>query len=149
MLDYSVLNLKREIYSDYLEETIWNMLDYSFEIPKDYSYNIFKVSKEYIARPDLVSLDAYGNTMYTDIICKLNGISNPFELNEGMKLIVPTPDYIGKFAIEPSIKDLDSNWGANMSSKISKSKKQKRQANEAILGDSRFKIDKAKGVIIY
>ena len=149
MLDYSVLNLKREIYSDYLEETIWNMLDYSFEIPKDYSYNIFKVSKEYIARPDLVSLDAYGDTMYTDVICKLNGISNPFELNEGMKLIVPTPDYIGKFSIEPSIKDLDSNWGSNMNSKTSKSKKQKRQANEAILGDSRFKIDRAKGVIIY
>lgn len=151
MLDYSVLNLKREIHSDYLGENIWNMLDYSFTIPKDFSYNVFKVSQEYIARPDLVSLDAYGDTMYTDIICKLNGLSNPFELNEGMKLIVPTPDYITQFIIEPSIRDKDANWGPNMgdSKSTAKSKKQKRQANEAIMGNSRFKIDKTNGVIIY
>ena len=48
-----------------------------------------------------------------------------------------------------SIKDLDANWGPNMSGKKSKSKNSKRQANEAIMGDTRFKIDRAKGVIIY
>lgn len=149
MLNYSILNLKKEIHSDYLAEDIWNMLDNTFTIPDEYSYNIFKVSKEYIARPDLISLDAYGDTMYTDVICKLNGLSNPFELNEGMKLIVPTPDYVSKFIIEPGVKDKDDNWGPNMSGKTTKTKVSKRQANEAIMGDTRFKIDRSKGVIIY
>lgn len=150
MIDYSVLNLKTEITSEYLGEAIYNMLDYTFTIPNDYSYNIFDVTKDYIARPDLISYDAYGDAMYADVICKLNGISNPFELNEGMKIIVPTPDDISRFIIEPSIKDKDSNWGPNGGmSDSTKTKKSKRQANEAIMGDTRFKIDKANGVIIY
>jgi hypothetical protein len=149
MLDYSVLNLKTTIHSDYLGEDIYDMLNYTFQIPNNYSYNIFEVTKEYIARMDLISYDAYGDTMYTDVLCKLNGISNPFELNEGMKLIIPTPDDISSFIVEPSIKDRDANWGPSNTMATTKTKKSKRQANEAILGDKRFKIDKARGVIIY
>lgn len=149
MLQYSTLNNKREIESEYLGETIYNMLDYTFEIPKTYTYNVFEVTNEYIARPDLISYDAYGDTMYADVICKLNGISNPFELNAGMKLIIPSPESIMDFAVKPSLKDLDSNWGSSTRSRTTKTKKSKRQANEAIVGDVRFKIDKANGVIIY
>lgn len=150
MLDYSILNLKTPIESEYLGEDVLNLLDYTFSIPKQYAYNVFEITKEYIARPDLISLDAYGDTMYTDVICKLNGISNPFELNEGMKLIIPTPSDVYKFITEPSIKDRDANWGPVKGSVNSaKTKNSKRQANEAIMGDTRFKIDKSKGVIIY
>lgn len=149
MLDYSILNLKTEIKSDYLKENIYNMLDYTFVIPYGYSYNIFEVTREYIARPDLISYDAYGDSMYGDVICKLNGISNPFELNEGMKLVIPTPDDVIGFIVEPSIKDKDENWGPSTGHTVTKTKKSKRQANEAIIGDARFKIDKANGVIIY
>ena len=149
MLDYSVLNLKTEMQSDYLGETVYNMLDYTFTIPYNYSYIIFEVTKDYIARPDLISLDAYGDTMYTDIICKLNGVSNPFELNEGMKLIIPTPEDITNFIVEPSIKDRDENWCSSSQGVRSKTKNSKRQANEAIIGDTRFKIDKKNGIIIY
>jgi hypothetical protein len=149
MLDYSTLNSKTTIYSEYLAEDIYNMLDYTFTIPNNYSYNIFEVTQEYIARPDLISYDAYGDTRYADIICKLNGISNPFELNVGTKLIIPTPDHIKSFSIEPSIKDRDSNWGPSFGATKFKKKTTKRQANEAIMGDTRFKIDKTNGVIIY
>ena len=149
MLNYSVLDMKTEILSEYLGEKIYNMLDFTFVIPQSYSYNIFVVTKEYIARPDLVSYDAYGDTMYADIICKLNGISNPFELNEGMKLIIPTPECVYQFALEPSIKDRDANWGPSSGKQAVKTKVSKRQANEAIMGDTRFKIDKTRGVIIY
>lgn len=149
MLQYATLNFKKEIDSDYLGESIYNMLDYTFEIPQTYMYSIFEVTKDYIARPDLISYDAYGDTMFTDIICKLNGISNPFELNEGMKLIIPSPESIMDFSIQPSSKDSDSNWGPSDGSKVLKTKKSKRQANEAIVGDVRFKIDKANGIIIY
>lgn len=51
---------------------------------------LVKVNKHYIARPDLLSLALYGTDDYGDIICKINGISNPFELNEGMILLCPT-----------------------------------------------------------
>lgn len=149
MLNYSTLNFKNTIHSDYLNEDIFNMLDYTFVIPNEYSYNVFSVTSEYIARPDLISYDAYGDTMFADIICKLNGISNPFELNEGMKLILPTPDCIKYFIMEPSIKDKDENWGPDSQTNKPKKKNSKRQANIAIMGDTRFKIDKSNGVIIY
>lgn len=148
MLNYSILDLKTPIHSDYLNDLVYNMLDYTFQIPQNYSYNIFEVTSDYIARPDLISYNAYGDSSYADVICKLNGISNPFELNTGMKIILPTPDDIQNFIIEPSIKDKDENWGPNIVSK-SKTKTSKRQANEAIVGDTRFKIDKANRIIIY
>lgn len=149
MLNYSTLNFKTEYLSEYLGESIYNLLDYTFEIPKQYTYNIFEVTGEYIARPDLISYDAYGDTEFTDIICKLNGISNPFELNEGMKLIIPTPEDITNFAIMPSSKDLEENWGPKNNLSVTKTKRSKRQANEAIVGDTRFKIDTTNGIIIY
>lgn len=149
MLSYSTLNYKKEIDSEYLGERIYNLLDFTFQIPQTYIYNVFNVTKEYIARPDLISLDAYGDSMFADIICKLNGISNPFELNEGMKLIIPEPESIMDFAIEPSIKDKDSNWGHMTQSTSIKTKQSKRQPNEAIVGDRRFKIDTTNGIIIY
>lgn len=151
MLPYSTLNFKSEYLSDYLQEPIYNLLDQSFIIPSTYAYNIYEVTEEYIARPDLISYDAYGDTMFADIICKLNGISNPFELNKGMKLIIPSPEYIMEFAIKPSEQDLDMNWGPNSSDSTGtiKTKQSKRQPNEAIVGDSRFKIDKNRGIIIY
>jgi hypothetical protein len=153
MLQYSTINFKEIIHSDYLNEDILDLMNYTFEIPESYTYNIFEVTKEYIARPDLISLDAYGDGMFADIICKLNGVSNPFELNEGMKLIIPSPEDIMKFAIQPSLKDLDANWGGILSGKqtniTAKNTKSKRKPNEAILGDIRFKIDKNSGIIIY
>lgn len=153
-MQFSTLNFKREIYSDYLQENIYNLLDFTFRIPNEYIYNIFEVTDEYIARPDLISLDAYGDDMFADVICKLNGISNPFELNSGMKLIIPSPESILDFSIKPSLKDADANWGPNIQSNSIennnvKNKKSKRQANEAIVGDKRFKIDRASGIIIY
>ena len=146
MLQYSVLNNKKEIESDYLGETIYNMLDFTFEIPASYTYNVFDVTHEYIARPDLISYDAYGDTMFADIICKLNGISNRFELNVGMKLLIPSPECIMDFTTQPA-----ENWDENSQSSYqpTKTKQSPRQANEAIVGDTRFKIDTVSGVIIY
>lgn len=48
------------------------------------------VNEYYVARPDLISLAFYGSDEYGDVICKVNGISNPFELNDGMILEIPS-----------------------------------------------------------
>lgn len=145
MLVHNCLSKKSTIKSEYLNEEIYNLLDETFTFPNEgFDFNIFDVSKEYIARPDLISLDAYGDSMYTDVICKLNGISNPFELNEGMKIILPTPDYINKFTHDPIQEEINANETPSP-----KSKKETRAVNDAVVGDSRFKIDPTNGVIIY
>jgi hypothetical protein len=153
MLAYSTIDFKENIYSNFLEESICNLLDKTFVIPQSYVYNVFNVTKEYIARPDLISLDAYGDTMFADVICKLNGISNPFELNEGMKLIIPSPESIMDFVIRPNKNEseyIDSIYNSTSTNKsTSANKNKKRQANEAIVGDTRFKIDSVNGIIIY
>ena len=146
MLVYPVLNNKTVIQSDYLEDSIYNLLDETFIIPAKFSYNIFEVTDEYIARPDLIALDAYGDVMFADIICKINGISNPFELNTGYKLVLPTPDCMMDFARQPE--DTEGQR-EDIDIPIAKNVNQKRKPNEAIIGDSRFRVDPVTGVIIY
>ena len=147
MLQYSTTLRKGEMKSDYLMQDIYNLLDQTFRIPDDFNFQVLKVTDEYVARPDLISYDAYGDTMYTDLICKLNGISNPFELNDGQRLILPDISYLSDFFINPPT---DEKEGNDVIVPVPKSKQsKKRKANEAIIGDRRFKIDKTAGIIIY
>lgn len=151
MIFHTVLNNKKQIYSDWLQDTVINLGDSSFQIPDEYQYEILEVTEKYIARPDLLSKDIYGDTIYSDLLCKLNGISNPFELNEGMIMIIPSPDCIINFMKNPTVAECDNN-NANSSvatKPVAKAKNEKRKANEAIVGNVRFKIDKDRGVVIY
>lgn len=150
MIAHTVLKNKKEIHSDWLQDTIYNLNDPSFIIPATYEYEILEVTEKYIARPDILSKDIYGDSLYSDLICKLNGISNPFELNKGDILVIPSPDCIMNFMYKPDISELDSSNNSNNSNKpIAKPKNVKRKANEAVIGDSRFKIDQTHGIVIY
>jgi len=53
------------------------------------SFNMFKIPRDYVMRPDLISQAVYNNTLYAEYILKYNGISNPFTLNEGEIILVP------------------------------------------------------------
>lgn len=142
-----MLGFKTQIHSDFLGEEVINLLDTTFQLPaRGYSYNILDVSDEYTARPDLISMDAYGDGRYADIICKINGISNPFELNAGMKIIIPGPEYIDQFAVHPTY--LDSEPDSD-TIPVPKKVNQKRKANEAVVGDSRFHISAGSKIIVY
>lgn len=149
MIFHTVLNNKKQIYSDWLQETVINLGDPTFQIPSEYQYEIMEISEKYIARPDILSKDIYGDAIYSDLLCKLNGISNPFELNKGMVLIIPSPDCIMNFMKTPTNEECDTNSEIVSNKPVSKQKNQTRKANEAIVGDSRFKIDKERGVVIY
>ena len=151
MIFHTVLNNKKQIHSDWLNDVVINLGDASFQIPESYQYEVLEVTEKYVARPDILSLDIYGDAIYSDLLCKLNGISNPFELNEGNILIIPSPDDIIRFMKNPTIEECDTESGMsnNNNKPVAKAKNEKRKANDAILGDSRFKIDKNKGVIIY
>lgn len=152
MITHTVLKNKKEIQSDWLQEVIVNLNDPSFIIPESYDYEILEVTEKYIARPDLLSIDIYGDALYSDLICKLNGISNPFELNKGDILVIPSPDCIMNFMYKPDTIECDANneetnTGANKP--VAKPKTAKRKANEAVIGDTRFKIDQTRGIVIY
>ena len=143
-----VLYNKTRVHSDFLEDDIWNLLDKTYELPKKFDFNTYIVNEEkYIGRPDLISLDAYGDPIFADVLCKLNGISNPFELNMGMTLIIPAPGDVFNFAQKAPQDELEGK--TNEEVPVPKKKNQKRQANQAIVGDKRFKIDAAKGIVIY
>ena len=93
MLNYNSLASKPEIsrmidgkkvtYKDLLCNTL------SDEEPVFEGIEFIRVTDDYVARPDLISLAVYGTDQYADILCKINGISNPFELNADMILLIP------------------------------------------------------------
>lgn len=51
----------------------------------------------YEGRPDLLSISAYGDASYADIILHYNGISNPFAVQKGMVLAIPSQNYARSF----------------------------------------------------
>lgn len=91
MLNYATIQSKPEvtIVKDGVSTTMKDLTTKSIKDFDNISSNIFVVNKYCIARPDLVSLVIYGSDKYGDLICKFNGISNPFELNEGMIIQCP------------------------------------------------------------
>lgn len=140
---------KTKIHSDHLGEDIINLSDQSFVIPSTFAYDVVEVTSAYVARPDLVSYTMYDTDVYQDLICKLNGISNPFELNEGMKLIIPEPSDLDKFYYAPSLEEYDAYEEMSSTLPKAKHKSEKRKANDALIGDDRFRIDSKNRVIIY
>lgn len=143
---YLVFKDKSIIKSNYLNEDVYNFLDKTFEIPDNFKFDIIKVGPQYVARPDLLSYDIFGTDLYVDVICKLNGISNPFELNEGDMIVVPSSVDANRFFVKPVI--LEQNDKENNIPKA-KHKQEKRKPNAAVIGDKRFTIDTKKRVIIY
>ena len=49
----------------------------------DNLYTMYKVSKEYVMRPDLLSQSLYGTTDYAEMVLKYSQINNPFTLEDG------------------------------------------------------------------
>lgn len=138
-----VLATKKDYTGTYLGEPIINLLDTTFQIPIDYSADIMEVTEEYVARPDLLAIDIYGDVLYTDILCKVNGISNPFELQEGMYIIAPGFDALEDFIVEPS-------WSEEATIlPVSKTKTETRKPSDATQGNERFVKDDLNKVLIY
>lgn len=148
MLRNSLLINKRTKKYSKTQEDMIDLLSKTFIYSTDFEYHVVEVTDFTIARPDILSQIAYGTDIYGDLICKINGISNPLELNKGQLLIVPETAYIQKFLTKET-SDID-NLG--MDSKLRptpKKKKEKRKVNEAVDGDTRYKIDSSNRIIIY
>ena len=138
---------KQTIYSEYLNEEIIDLLGKTFQVPKEYTYEVVRVDPGYEARYDLISKEVFNDEINADIIRKLNGPSNPFEINEDMYIMIPTFDYIGNFRTIPSkLWDSDDKNGTKPKPK---SKTSKRRPNDAVIGDKRFNIDSQSKIVIY
>lgn len=64
--------------------------------------NVFRLTKTYCMRPDLVANAAFDSTENMELILKVNGISNPFTINEDDILIIPTQDQLTSI-VKPAI----------------------------------------------
>ena len=103
----------------------------------------------------MISLAVYGDDRYADIICKLNGISNPFELNENNILFIPTFEYLnfiidktGNGKTTSKIEDEDVITSSNKIG-AQKEKNEKRSPSQQLVGDTNYIIDKSLGVVFY
>ena len=54
MISYPIMSSKNTISLPDKSEEMYNLLYMSYKLPKDFKYQIIKVSHEYIARPDLL-----------------------------------------------------------------------------------------------
>lgn len=153
-LDYKILNKKPIItrngvkFQDLAVQTI----DPSVEI----SGSFLVVNKYYVARPDLIALAVYGDDRYADILCKVNGISNPFELNENDVIILPhvetLMDLTNMSPVESVFVDGKNNnelVTGFMDTELQRDVNSSRSPNEQTKGMTNIVIDEENGVILY
>lgn len=151
MLDYRLIDYKSTLtingntYIDLMSK-VWQN-----KVPKN--GQIIIVNEYYVARPDLISLAVYGSDEYADIICKLNGFSNPFELNENDIVFCPTIEFMReacKYSEGPSeMLKTDKDEISAPAKTFQKRYDSKRSPNEQLIGDQNYVIDKSLGLIFY
>jgi len=154
MLDYRILANKNKI--NLKGEDVYDLLSgKSFVDMKLSNGNFVVVNKYYVARPDLISLACYGEDMYGDIICKVNGISNPFELNEDDLLFIPSIDFVRENTKvlnsqnNDLIDDADNEEIVQKVSSYQKKPTDERTPNQQLVGDKNFVVDKSLGLVFY
>lgn len=153
MLDYKLINYKATITKN--NDEYLDLLSTTFNDKATFVPTPVIVNKYYVARPDLISLAMFGDDKYGDIICKLNGISNPFELNEDDVLIIPNVEFLDKCLAKNRIaSELIDDPNKDQIQKVDKNNKQKRKnelrsPNEQTMGESNYIIDKSLGLVFY
>ena len=153
MLDYKLINYKPTITKD--NETYIDLLSKTYDEGMVGSFSPIVVNKYYVARPDLISLAVYGDDKYGDIICKVNGISNPFELNEDMLILLPNVEFLSSCVLKNQKKsDLIEDPKTdriykNNETNLQKKKNELRSPNQQVIGDSNYIIDKSLGIVFY
>ena len=152
-LDYKLIDAKGRLRKNNI--TYIDLLSNSLNDNAYLNASIIMVNKHYVARPDLISLAVYGNDRYADIICKINGISNPFEMNENDVIILPSIEYI-QDAVKyyNDVSDLIENPKKDQiiikdPENHQKKKTEERSPQEQVEGEQNYVIDKSLGVVFY
>ena len=166
MLDYILLKQKPKVslYRDGEYQIITDLSTQTYSGNYDNTGKILMVEKEYIARPDLISLAMYGDDKYADVLCKINGISNPFELNKGMILYIPNINILNKLytgtRTENDVLEKFKSNNTSLFNRINetiekkksisqKLKNERRSPGEQTISDNNYYIDRTLGLVIY
>lgn len=154
MLDYKIIEYKKKIKRN--NKQYIDLLSKSFNGDLNAGGKLVIVNKYYVARPDLLSFALYGDDKYADAICKINGISNPFEMNEDDVLIVPDMEFLENYSkvFDSSGSDLISKDDDNdeilkLKNTMQKRPNEPRSSNEQLVGETNYVIDKSLGIILY
>ena len=148
MLRNSLLEDKRLKKYSKTQEDMIDLLSKTFVFSTNFEYKLVEVTEMSVGRPDILSKIVYNDDQYGDLICKINGISNPLELNIGQVLLVPETPYLKNFMTKET-EDIDDLLKDSSLRPVPKKKKEKRKSNEAIEGDVRYKIDSSNRIIVY
>lgn len=103
MLEIDTLSVNKRIFnpneSDQSKSIgIWDLTQASvnYDIQFMNSRKVFRVTSDTVMRPDLISLYQIGDSQYCGSMMKVNGISNPFSIDEGRLLFILSPEMIRK-----------------------------------------------------
>ena len=77
------------------------------------NYTVYKVPRDYVMRPDLISKAVYNNSLYAEIVLKYNGISNPFTIDEDDVILIPNLE-----SAKDKIKQVKPNDGDSAAQRI-------------------------------
>ncbi len=151
-MDYKIINNKPTIVEG--NDEYLDLLAHNYKIPRNkLKGKCIIVNKYYVARPDLLSLALYGSDDYADVLCKVNGISNPFELNEDDVLFVPSIDYLDECynPVNTPCARVKANdtLNKNVENDYRKHLTEKRTANELTVNSQNYIIDKSLGLVFY
>jgi hypothetical protein len=84
------LTLKNQLIDEETGQNYWDLSAPSFNYKAALGLKaIHYVTQDQAMRPDLISLLYYSSSDYTDAICVINNIFNPFSLQEGDVLAIP------------------------------------------------------------
>ena len=103
MLEIDTLSVNKRIFnpneSDQSKSIgIWDLTQSSvnYDIEFMNSRKVFRVTSDMVMRPDLISLYQIGDSDYCGSMMKVNGISNPFSIDEGRLLFILSREMIIK-----------------------------------------------------
>ena len=103
MLEIDTLSVNKKIFNPNSSDQsksigIWDLTQASVNYDIDFmnSRKVFRVSSDLVMRPDLISLYQIGDSQYCGSMMKVNGISNPFSIDEGRLLFILSPEMIRK-----------------------------------------------------
>ena len=156
-LNYSILQNKGKLYKNYEDGSSEEFIDLLTPTTQYLDINnadLIMVNEYYVARPDLISLAVYGSDRYADLLCKYNGISNPFELNENDLIYVPPMWQLEQMLLSKQRASEIVNDNTKLISRqrklpTQKEKSEKRSPAQSTVDDKNFIIDRSLGVVFY
>lgn len=99
MMYIKLFDLKNEMLrsGEYLIDFSTNNFEVNFLDPFLKIQKIFLIEDKHLCRPDMISYDGYGDTDHIDAVLKFNQICNPFSMNIGDLILIPTDASLTRF----------------------------------------------------